>query len=371
MSSTSTKKTQNTLEAHEKKSERFIPYDVIVSYEDITNSDLTSSEFRVYCAILGYARKYGHLSISNETFLKDNPVFGLRQFQDHCQSLEEKGFLCRLQHPLHKRGSMRYLIPKAYYDRFISYILKKYKHSRYAAQVKVYFEGGSIDEFAHAYSSQLNNPVALIKNPRISYAIKSSTCGKPAPPTDMRKTRISINNINIIKEKENSNRGNLLPFFTDFGNKEITKEWMEYISKKQSFDILKLKKLYASNKEHYDQRDNPRGALIDAMKGGYADEKIHKAQEKLAKEKQAIDERETKAKRRQVASQIAQAIQRHAKEHRVKSYYISHDQYHAQISFSITSTCCNFDYGDPKTIDRLLGFAKKNDIEINLKEKKE
>lgn len=363
MSTLSITKTQNNLQPLDKKEERFIPHDVNVSYDDITNSDVSHAEFRVYCAILGYARKYGHLSVSNETFLKDNPVFGLRQFQEHCQSLEEKGFLCRLQHPLHKRGSMRYLIPKDYYERFISYVLKKYQNASYAAKVKIFFEGGDQTTFTQAYRSQIKNPSFQIKKASIPYQIKSSTCGKPAPPADMRKTRASINNINIIKEEENSERGKSPLFFKDYLRKELAK---------LKIDPQKGMTLYQTCQKEFDAYDNPIAGVVAALKGGYADEKIHKSEEKRAKETQANDEREKKAKRKKMGYQIGQAIQKHFEHQEVREYRVYCDEYHTMISVEETRPGWYFDYGgDPKSVDRLLAFATKHKINIDLpKEKK-
>lgn len=374
MSTLATKKTQNTSESLEKSHERFIPHDANVSYDDITNSDISHAEFRAYCAILGYGKKYGHLSVSNETFLKDNPVFSERQFQRHCEALQEKGFIYRFQHPLHRRGSMRYIIPKCYWQPFTKYIIKKHKRAGWAAEVEVFFEGGDYESLRKSYQLRISGSFIKSKSSPKYKIAHSSTRRLTSAPSDTALNVRSINNINIIKEEENSERGESPPLFKDFGKEKISQDLVKKELSTQQLDWKKGWHLYQRCKKEFDAYDNPIAGLVAALKGGYADEKIHKVEEKLCKEKAAIDEREKKAERTKMGHRIAQAIQRDLKHRQVdeKQYDVYVDDRHATIKPHDTYGSYYFDYGQPQTVDRLIQFAQKNDINIDLtKEKKD
>ena len=321
---------------------------------------------------MGYGKKYGHLSVSNETFLKDNPVFSERQFQRHSEALQEKGFIYRFQHPLHRRGSMRYIIPKAYWQSFTKYIIKKYKRAGWAAEVEVFFEGGDYESLRKSYQRRISGSFIKSKSSPKYNVDQSSTRRLTPAPTDTALNDASINNINIIKEEENSERGESPPLFKASGKEKITPALIKKEFLKLGLDWKQGCRLYSCCKKEFDAYYNPIAGLIAAVKGGYADEKIHNAEEKLAKEKAAIDESEKKAERRKMAHQVAQAIQRDLNhrpiEERTFSIYV--DDCHATISLRDTATSLYFDYGKPETIDRLLQFAQKNEIKIDLKENK-
>lgn len=367
MSSTSITNTQNTSDSQEKSPARFIPHNVTIDYYDIGSADLTHGEFRAYCAILGYGRAHGHLSMNRKNFLKDNPVFEERQFRRYCEGLEEKGYVYKIQYSFHRRGSMSYVIPKPYYNLFISYILKKYKRADWAAEVKVFFEGGNETDFCKAYQSQISQNAKIIKKRAPCYRLERSKM--TAPLTAVKNVR-PINNINIIKEEENSERGESPPLFKASGKEKITPALIKKELLKLGLDWKKGCRLYSCCKKEFDAYDNPIAGLVAALKGGYADEKINKSEEKLAKEKTANDESEKKAKRRKMGDYIAKAIQRDLNRRKENKYTVCVYERNTQISERGTNTCANFIYDERDTIDRLLQFAQKNEIKIDLTKEK-
>ena len=365
MSNTSITKTQK----HFQDQEKTTPY-AIIETDILEDENLSNAEFRVLAILLSYASKQGFCNITNTTLENKYSFLKERNFRKICKQLEDNRYICRIHHPLHKRGSMRYLVPAQHHDKFIKYILKKHHAFKYAAKIKTFFEGGEEETWEKAYRSQYSSHT-ILKGATPKKQIQISSTGTlSAAPSDRNVKCRSINNINIIKEEENSNRGkSVLPFFTDFGNEEVTQEWMEYISKNLRLKLPKLKKLYDTNQEYFDNCKNPRGALIAAVKGGYADEKIHKAEEKLAKEKAAIDESEKKAERRKMAHNLGKAIQRDLKRRPVeeRNFSIYVDDYRAEISFRDMPTGLYFDYSKLETVNRMVDFMNKHNIKHNIK----
>ena len=319
--------------------ERFIPHQVMIPFDDLADPTLTHAECRVYATILAYGKKYGHLSISYEKLLKDFPVFSEKQFREHCQSLEEKRFIYRIQHPLHKHGSMRYLIPKLYYDKFIFYILKRFKDTNKAAQVKVFFEGGDYDTFKKAYQSQIKSSSHKIV--RTSPKFKSSTAGLSSARPDRRLNLRPINNINIIKEEENGERKNAAPFLEKL-KKELDKSRLDWHTGCQ---------LYESNPDYWSKRNNPIGAIIQALREGYADECIERERRKREGEERISQTLQEKRKRQSLGKTIAFAIQTQVKK---LGWLLTFDEYVCQVD---TSTgCYNFPY-DEKGLQSLKRFS--------------
>ena len=367
MSSTSTKKTQNNFQHQEKT----VPYAVIET-DLLEDENLSNAEFRTLAILLSYASKQGFCNITNKTLEAKYSFLKERNFRKICKQLEDKHYISRIHHPLHKRGSMRYLVPAQHHDKFIKYVLKKHHAFKYAAQIKTFFEGGEEKAWENAYRLQYSSHKIVKYNAPKKQISISSTGTLCAAPADRNVKCRSINNINIIKEEKDSVRGKTPPLFKEVEKQKISRELIEKELSKLNLDWEKGWTLYECCKKEIDAYKNPIAGLVAAIKGGYADEKINKAEEKLAKEKAAIDERETKAKRRQMAHQAAQAIQRSLKQRNLegKIYDMYVDDTHATIKVLDTKRAYYFDYGKPETIDRLFYFAHRTDIEINLKEKK-
>lgn len=368
MSTLPIKKTKNTFPVQGKTT----PYAVIET-DLLEDENLSNAEFRTLAILLSYASQQGFCNITNKTLEAKFSFLKERNFRKICKQLEDKHYICRIHHPLHKRGSMRYLVPAQHHDKFIKYILKKHHAFKYAAQIKTFFEGGEEKAWEKAYQSQYSSHTILKwVAPKKKISLRSTGTLSAAQADRNVKCR-SINNINIIKEEENSVREKTPPLFKDSGKEKMSKDLVKKELSKLKLDWEKGWQLSECCKKEFDAYDSPIAGLVAALKGGYADEKIQKANEKLAKEKAAIDERETKAKRREVASQIATAIQRALEHRKVEerdfSIYVS--DYHATTSYRDIPTRLYFEYNHPQTIDRLLAFAQKNGIEIDLKETNE
>lgn len=353
MSTLAITKTQDNLQPIDKT----VPYAVIET-DILEDENLSNAEFRVLAILLSYASKQGFCNITNKTLEAKYSFLKERNFQKICKHLEDKHYIARIHHPLHKRGSMRYLVPAQHHDKFIKYILKKHHAFKYAAQIKTFFEGGDEEAWEKAFQCQYSSyKIVTPSAPKKQIPLPSTRtlCAAPSDPNVMCG---SINNINIIKEEEDSVEGKSPPLFKDSVRKELSK---------LKLDPQKGMKLYQTCQKEFDAYDNPVAGIVAALKGGYADEKIHKSEEKRAKESQAHDEREKKAERKEVGYQIAKTIQKHCDEQEVRKYRVYVDEYHAQIDLKDTRQGWYFDYGgDPKSVDRLLAFSHQHNIKIDL-----
>ncbi len=329
----------------------------------------------LYSEILGLSHSKGYCYAST-AYLSQKLGIPEKTIKDHLKILEDKKLIYRntWHYP---RGKKRHIIPhecalKYFQNKMCKSTIKKEVRDNYIANFLIPIFGQ--DFFKRLLEFKESNTTIQFKKrraPQLNITQKSKVQIRPSLDASP-KSAHTLCITKVIPNKETSGeytKGKTPPLFKEVEKQKISRELIEKELSKLKLDWKKGWTLYECCKKEFDAYKNPIAGLVSAIKGGYADEKINKAQETVAKEKEAIDKRETKAKRRQMAHQIAQAIQDYVKEQGITKYLIYVDDQHATIGYRDKPTSLYLDYGEPETSDRLMGFAKKNGIEINLKEK--
>ncbi len=285
------------------------PY-AIVDSNILADENLSNAEFRALTLILSYSASRGFCCVSSQKIKENFPFWKERNFRKLCFQLQEKGYICRIQHPLHKKGSMRYLIPRQYHEKFITYVIKQYKAYKYAGQVKAFFEGGKISLWEKAYAAK--------KSSRRSKRAKAKSPPKPtsngtlrAAPADRHTTCRSINNINIINTENDSVEIDAA-LFKDQLKKELDKS---------NLDGQYGLRLYDSNPGYWDERRNPIGAIISAIKGGYGDVYIQQGKEQREK----LDREKQKTECLKLGKTLARSLQKNERKMDLKCW--AHEHY--------------------------------------------
>lgn len=340
--------------------EKNLPLFAVVDADILSDPDLSNAEFRALSIILSFSGKQGFCNVSAESLKEIYTFWGERNFRKLCQSLEEKKFLYRIQHPLHRRGSMRYLVPRQHAQKFISYILKKYRSAKYAAEVKTFFDGGDVDAWEKAYKTSIHSVSIKAKNsPKKQVSIPNGT--KSATPAERHKKCHSINNINIINIEADSVEENPTcgkpasqqnpnvkatppPFFKE-------KEKLKKELAKSKLDVHKGIQLFDSDPEYWIQKESFIGAIIHALREGYANERIRRDQERRAAEQRGRDAAKQKADSKEMGKAISEHFCREAERH---TWRVSYDDYHCQVS--TLKGVINFAF-DAKGIESMRRFA--------------
>jgi hypothetical protein len=288
-----------------------------VIYKSIyTDPNISHAEFRVYTVIAGYCGSIGCCFANHDQLMEDfKDIIKERTFQDHCQSLEKKGYLYRQQiSNKYKGGSRSFYTVKCHWEKYLKHLKSKHYFPE-AARVESFFTNAPYDFLIKKYNFELGfkspNPPTSTPTPNapkddVSNNFYDGEVGanQPRVVDEARTNRVS--NKALIEEqsikrnsekKDDTNPKSTVTKLSDFAAAFISNDSFRNAlikdlsnSLKSESDLTLAIEYIDSNRAKVEQASNPSGLVMHAIKNGYAREKVQAVQEVKRTAAKASDE---------------------------------------------------------------------------------